>query len=127
MLSSHVNNLSVYIPVAGFLALILVGGLMWAFIQVREYLGIVFVKKEDCGDCVSREECKDCVNRTRQEFHDDINAKYDEIQQRLQRGHDEWSREIKSLKEESDKRNEVLIRIDTKVDLILNGQIGGKK
>ena len=127
MSSDHVNNLSIYIPIAGFLALILIGGLMWAFIQIREYLSMVFVKKEDCGDCVSRAECSDCVNRTKQEFHDDIDKKYEEIQERLQRGHDEWSREIKNLKEESDKRNEVLIRIDTKVDLILSGQIGGKK
>lgn len=101
-------------PIVGGVFIIFTGGVVWAVKQIYSFLNAEFVRKL---------ECQKCMNKTKQEVLEDSNLKYHQVQKQIEDNHREWSHEIKEIRAEAAKRNEMLISMDTKLNMILKGII----
>lgn len=105
-----IQNIKEITPLIGGGILIFMGALIWAIRQVYSFLNKEFV---------TQIECEKCRNKVKAEILVDSNNKYKEVQQQIQKNHDEWTKEIKDIRKEAAERAAILARIDGKLDTLL--------
>lgn len=109
-----INHLNLVIPIVGGCAFLVLSGAIWALNQIRGEL-----KKE----FVTKTECSNCKEHIQEVFHKDIDTKYSDVLDRIDKNHDDWTKELKDMQKDAQERNDRLVSIDTKVDMILKGII----
>ena len=109
------NDTHVLIPLVGVCLVIILGALAWAARQIYQFIDQQFVRKL---------ECQKCVNIIKDDFHRNIDFKYDQVCGKVEEVRRDFMHYIESIQEIAEKRNETMVRIETKVDLLIGSNRG---
>lgn len=101
MITEVINHTQIIVPVVGVAVIIVVGAIAWAGIAIYRFIDREYVEKIECEKCRSilKDECKKTVDDTREDL----------------------SKDIKDLDKKLDQWISTGVRIETKVDMLLNG------
>lgn len=101
MITSIIEHTQIIIPVVGIAVIVVIGAIVWAGIAIYKFIDREYVEKIECEKCRSslKDECQKTVDSTREDL----------------------SRDIKDLDKKLDQWISTGVRIETKVDMLLNG------
>ena len=101
MIAEIINHTQIIVPVVGIAVVVIVGAIVWAGIAIYKFIDREYVEKIECEKCRTslKDECKKTVDDTREDL----------------------SKDIKDLDKKLDQWISTGVRIETKVDMLLNG------
>jgi hypothetical protein len=101
MIAEIINHTQIIVPVVGIAVFVIIGAIVWAGIAIYKFIDREYVEKIECEKCRSnlKDECKKTVDDTREDL----------------------SKDIKDLDKKLDQWISTGVRIETKVDMLLNG------
>ncbi len=118
MIINFLSNAHIIFTICGVVVIILLGALAWAMQQIYRFLDDQFVRKLQCERCLSV---------VKNDFHDRMEEQYQTVSLKIENIREEFSREMRLIRDIGDKRNETIIRIETKLDLLLQDNLKSEK
>lgn len=101
MITEIIHHTQVIVPVVGIAVVIIIGAIVWAGIAIYKFIDREYVEKIECEKCRTslKDEYKKIIDDTREDL----------------------SKDIKDLDKKLDQWISTGVRIETKVDMLLNG------
>lgn len=101
MITEIIHHTQVIVPVVGIAVVIIIGAIVWAGIAIYKFIDREYVEKIECEKCrtILKDEYKKIIDDTREDL----------------------SKDIKDLDKKLDQWISTGVRIETKVDMLLNG------
>lgn len=112
MIAEIIKHTQIIIPVVGIAVVIVVGAIIWAAIAIYKFIDREYVEKIECEKCrISlRDECRGGI--------DDC---YTTLERKIDNMREDVAKDIRELDQKLDKWISTGVRIETKVDMLLNG------
>lgn len=106
------QHLHFIIPIVGICIVIVVAAIGWAIVQIRNFINRDFVEKIDCERCMSK---------AKEEYRDDMDENYKSLENKIDQMSKEFAAEMKEVRTSTEQWIQTAVRIETKVDLLLQG------
>ncbi len=110
MITSFLNDSHTTIVIVGVWIIIVLGAFAWAVMQIYKFLNNQFVLKLDC---------ERCINNVRKDFAKEMNERYNSVQNKIDDLKHSFDKKIDIMHDAAEKRSEAIVRIETKLDLLL--------
>lgn len=112
MLINTLQHLHIIIPIVGVCVIIVVAAIIWAAIQIKNFINRDFVEKIDCERCMSK---------AKDEYRDEMDEKYKSLEGKIDQMSKDFAAEMKEVRTSTEQWIQTAVRIETKVDLLLQG------
>ena len=112
MLINFLQHLHLIIPIVGICIIVIIAAISWAIVQVRNLINRDFVDKLDCERCMSK---------AKDEYRDEMDEKYKSLEDKIDQMSKNFAAEMKEVRTSTEQWIQTAVRIETKVDLLLQG------
>lgn len=112
MITEIINHTQIIIPIVGIAVVVVVGAIVWAGIAIYKFIDREYVEKLECEKCRTnlRDECKGNIDNC-----------YSTLEKKIDDMREDVAKDVRELDRKLDKWISTGVRIETKVDMLLNG------
>ena len=112
MITSIIQHTQIIIPVVGVAVIIIIGAIVWAGIAIYKFIDREYVEKI---------ECERCRTNLKEECRGDINKCYATLEKKIDDMREDFAKDVREIDQKLDRWISSGVRIETKVDMLLNG------
>lgn len=112
MLINFLQHFHLIIPIVGICIIVIIAAISWAIVQIRNLINRDFVDKLDC---------ERCMNKAKDEYRDEMDEKYKSLEDKIDQMSKNFAAEMKEVRTSTEQWIQTAVRIETKVDLLLQG------